>query len=82
LLLIDNFSAYELAVEILEEAKSLANTKVMWLPLNATSVHQPLDQGIIQNWKSHVKKQFVIFMARTFDQGKDLSKEIHVLRAI
>ena len=39
LLLIDNFSAYKLAVEILEEAKSLANTKVMWLLLNATLVY-------------------------------------------
>jgi hypothetical protein len=55
---------------------------VRFLPPNATSVHQPLDQGIIQNWKSHVKKQFVIFMAKTFDEGKDLSKEMHVLRAI
>jgi hypothetical protein len=54
----------------------------MFLPPNATSVHQPLNQGIIQNWKSHVKKQFVIFMAKTFDEGKDLSKEMHVLQAI
>jgi hypothetical protein len=35
----------------------------MWLPPNVTSIYQPLDQGIIQNWKSYVKKQFVIFMA-------------------
>ena len=83
LLLMDNFSAYELAVEQIEEMTTLlTNTKVIWLPPNATSIHQPLDQGIIQNWKSYVKKQFVIFMAQTFDQGKDLSKEMHVLRAI
>ena len=82
LLLMDNFSAHELGVELLEEAQALTNTKVMWLPPNATSVHQPLDQGIIQNWKSYVKKQFVTFMADTFDAGKDLSKEMHVLRAI
>ena len=83
LLLMDNFSAHELAVEQIEEMTTpLTNTKVIWLPPNATSIHQPLDQGIIQNWKSYVKKQFVIFMAQTFDQGKDLSKEMHVLRAI
>ena len=58
------------------------NTKVMWLPSNTTSVHQPLDQGIIQNWKSNVKKQFIMFMAQTFDLGRDLSKEMNVLRAI
>jgi hypothetical protein len=82
LLLIGNFSAYKVAIEQIEEIKALTNTKVMWLPPNATSVYQPLDQGIIQNWKSNVKKQFVMFMAKTFDQGKDLSKEIHVLRAV
>ena len=54
----------------------------MWLPPNVTSEYQPLDQGIIQNWKTHVKKQFVMFMAKTFDEGKNLSKEMHVLRAI
>jgi hypothetical protein len=82
LLLMDNFSAHELAIEQIEESIHLTNTKVMWLPPNATSVHQPLDQGIIQNWKSNVKKQFVMFMAQTFDQGKDLSKEMHVLQAV
>ena len=58
------------------------NTKVMWLPSNTTSIHQPLDQGIIQNWKSNVKKQFIMFIAQTFDLGRDLSKEMNVLRAI
>jgi DDE superfamily endonuclease len=52
LLLMDNFSAHEVALEQLPD--SLSNTKVMWLPPNATSVHQPLDQGIIQNWKSFI----------------------------
>jgi hypothetical protein len=54
----------------------------MFLPPNATSEYQPLDQGIINNWKTHVKKQFVLFMAKTFDKGKNLSEEMHVLRAI
>jgi hypothetical protein len=80
LLLIDNFPAHELGVEL--RGDSLQNTKGMWLPPNATSIHQPLDQGIIQNWKTHIKKQFVMFMAQTFDSGKDLSREMHILRAI
>ena len=79
LLLMDNFSAHELGVEL---AGPLSNVKVMWLPPNATSIHQPLDQGIIQNWKSFVQYQFVMFMAQIFDDGKDLSKEMHVLKAI
>jgi hypothetical protein len=81
LLLIDNFSAHELAIEQIEGI-NLTNTKVMWLPPNATSIHQPLNQGIIQNWKSYVKKQFVMFITCTFDQGKDLFKEIYILQAI
>lgn len=79
LLLMDNFPAHEAAVEQLGE---LSNTKVMWLPPNATSVYQPLDQGIIQNWKAYIQQQFVMFMVQTFDNGKDLSKEMHVLKAI
>jgi hypothetical protein len=79
LLLMDNFPAHQLGVEQLGD--SLQTTKVMWLPLNATSIHQPLDQGIIQNWKAHVRQQFVLFMARTFDSGKDFSKEMYVLRS-
>jgi hypothetical protein len=76
----DNFSAHKAGLEQLRD--SLQNTKVMWLPPNATSIHQPLDQGIIQNWKTHIQYQFVMFMAQTFDSGKDLSREMHVLRAI
>ena len=82
LLLMDNFSAHEVAVELLGGLDSLSNTKVMWLPPNATSIHQPLDQGIIQNWKAYIQHQFVTFIAQTFDDNKDLSKEMHVLRAI
>lgn len=48
LLLIDNFSAHGLAMETMEEAKTLRFTKVIWLPANSTSLYQPLDQGIIQ----------------------------------
>lgn len=54
----------------------------MWLPPNATSEYQPLDQGIINNWKTAVKKQYVMFLAKIFDKGKNFSQEMHVLRAI
>jgi len=47
-LLIDNFSAYKLGVKLMEEAKLLKNTKVIWLLANAIFIYQPLDQGIIQ----------------------------------
>ena len=80
LLLMDNFPAHKAGLEQLGD--SLQNTKVMWLPPNATSIYQPLDQGIIQNWKAYIQYQFVMFMAQTFDSGKDLSREMYVLKAI
>jgi hypothetical protein len=86
LLLLDNFPAHELAVQFLEDAKEtgggLQNTTVKWLPPNATSVHQPLDQGIIKNWKTYVCKQFVRFMVETFDAGQDPMAKMNVLRAV
>ena len=79
----DNFSAYEAAAELIKESNQpLKWTWIEWFPANTTSIFQPLDQGIIQNWKTHIQYQFVMFMAQTFDSGKDLSREMHVLRAI
>ena len=49
LLLMDSFSAHETALEALErDDKTLRNTRIEFLPKNATSLHQPLDQGIIR----------------------------------
>ena len=56
ILLMDNFSAHELAVENIEKAGGLQNTKIIWLPNNSTSLHQPLDQGIIKNVKIYYHK--------------------------
>jgi hypothetical protein len=44
LLLLDNFSAHLLA---LEKAPPSSNIRIVFLPANATSLYQPLDQGII-----------------------------------
>ena len=60
----------------------LQNIRIAWLPANATSLHQPLDQGIIQNWKVYVRKQLVKFMVNSFDAGKDPTASINVLRVI
>ena len=49
LLLMDNFGAHEKAVEMLKDGTEplLRWTRIAWLPPNATSLHQTLDQGII-----------------------------------
>lgn len=84
LLLMDNFSAHELAAKKLADGspEPLRHKRVMWLPANATSVHQPLDQGIIQNWKCYVRKKFVRHMVTTFDVGGNPTTSMDVLRAI
>jgi hypothetical protein len=49
----DNFSAHKSAVE---ETLLLANIQILFLPANSTSLYQPLDQGIIQNFKTHYRQ--------------------------
>ena len=83
LLLIDNFSAYKAAVGLIRESNQLLKwTRIEWFPANTTSIFQPLDQGIIQNWKCYVKKQLLQFLMTEFDAGRDYTKTHHVLRAI
>lgn len=57
ILLIDGFSAHHAGLNLLQEEspQGLTNTKVIFLPANATSICQPLDQGIIKAWKNWVR---------------------------
>jgi hypothetical protein len=49
LLTMDNFSAHIAAIE----STPPPNIRIIWLPLNATSRFQPLDQGIIAAIKAY-----------------------------
>ena len=83
LLLMDNFSAHEVAAELIRESNQpLKWTRIEWFPANITSIFQPLDQGIIQKWKCYVKRQLLQFLMTEFDAGRDYTKIHHVLRAI
>jgi hypothetical protein len=66
LLLMDNFSAH---LSALDYAPPPSNIKVLFFPANATSVYQPLDQGIIQNLKHHYRKKWIIWMINMIDRG-------------
>lgn len=68
LLLLDNFSAHLLG---LETAPAPPNIKVLFLPANATSIYQPLDQGIIQNLKHRYRKKWMLWMINILDRGLD-----------
>jgi hypothetical protein len=84
LLLMDNFSAHELAVKVIRDCREgpLKWTKIEWFPANTTSLFQPLDQGIIQNWKCYVRRELLAFLKVEFDAGRDFIKTHHVLNAI
>lgn len=82
-LLMDNFSAHESAVKAINNSSSpLRNTLVIWLPANSTSRFQPLDQGIINTWKTYWKRQWVKFILVEFDKGQAPMASMNILKAI
>ena len=61
LLIMDNFSAHEVGLAKLGGSIALRHTRIIWLPPNVTNLYQPLDQGIIQNWKCFYRSAFLHF---------------------
>ena len=60
-LLLDNAPSHKVSVE-------LTNVKVVMLPLNTTSHIQPMDAGIINNFKVHYKRNLVKHYVRQIDE--------------
>ena len=56
LLLMDNFSGYELAAVLIGGIDGLKNTRLVWLPVNTTLYWQPIDQGIIAAFKLYYRQ--------------------------
>lgn len=62
-----------------------SNIKVCFLPANTTSKLQPLDLGIIQNFKVHYRHFFLRFVLSKIDQcdkASDVVKSINILIAL
>ena len=62
-----------------------SNIKICFLPANTTSKLQPLDLGIIQNFKVHYRNLFLKYVLAKIDQSassKEVSKSVNVLVAI
>jgi hypothetical protein len=64
----DNFSAHYSAIEICPPPPII---KICWLPANSTSRFQPLDQGIIQNFKAYYKRQWLQFTLESYESNID-----------
>lgn len=65
LLLLDNFSGHLVPDMVLQ------NIELLYFPPNTTSVLQPLDQGIIQNFKSHYRRKLLGSYLLQVDNGCD-----------
>src|SRR5690348_15266945 len=79
-LLMDNFSTHELAVENL--GQDLQNTRVIWLSSNTTSVCQPLNQEIIKNFKAYYHKYWLEYILDETEQERDSLKTMNILKAV
>ena len=62
-----------------------SNIKVVFLPPNMTSRLQPLDAGVIKNFKVRYRKLLLKFVVSRVNRGlkaPDIAKEVDVLQAI
>jgi hypothetical protein len=82
LLLMDNFSGHELGVELVGGKTGLSNVEIEFLPKNTTSCWQPLDQGVISQYKLAYRKLWVSYMIKEFDAGRDPNKTVTLLHAV
>jgi hypothetical protein len=79
LLTMDNFSAHYAAIELFPPPK---NIRVCWLPANSTSRYQPLDQGIIQNFKAFYRRQWLQFALEAYETDKTPHENMNIRLAI
>ncbi|CAN6662371.1 hypothetical protein TRVA0_034S00452 [Trichomonascus vanleenenianus] len=81
LLIMDTLSAHEVAVDTIRRSgRDLKNIVTAWLP--HTSRCQPLDQGIIQAWKAHWRRRWVVFLLHQCEAGNGPLAKMNFLLAI
>ncbi|KAI6649845.1 Tigger transposable element-derived protein 4-like [Oopsacas minuta] len=79
-LLVDNCSAHPKSV-------SLTNICLKFLPANTTSIMQPMDMGVIKNWKDNYKSRLNSRIINAMDgnlslRALDIAKSITLLDAL
>ena len=79
LLFLDNFSAHLID-------NQFSNVKLIFFPSSTTSVLQPLDQGIITNFKHFYRNNLISFMINKLEESEDDEdkeyEKINLLQAI
>ena len=66
-------------------AQKYTNIKIVFLPPNTTSVLQPLDLGIIQNFKTYYRKylfRYVVAKIEECTSASEVTKSLTILNAI
>jgi DDE superfamily endonuclease/Tc5 transposase DNA-binding domain len=82
-LLVDGFGPHQTGIDLLQDEDiTLPNLKIRFLPPNATSLCQPLDQDIIRTWKAYYKKRWLSFAIRHFEKEEDPAKHLGILQAL
>ena len=54
----------------------LQNVKLVFLPLNTTSLLQPMDQGIMQNFKHHYRKLLAHKKLAAIEQRENFNENL------
>jgi hypothetical protein len=82
-LLVDGFGPHQTAIDLLEDEDiALPNLKIRFLPANATSLCQPLNQGIIRTWKAYYKQRWLKFAVQHYEKEEDPAKHLDILQAL
>lgn len=73
IMFVDNCTAHN-------NMRKLDYVTLLYLPANTTSKLQPMDQGIINNFKVYYRKEVVQYVLKSIEENK--SSEINILQAM
>ena len=62
------------------QIRGLRSIELVFLPRNTTSKTQPMDQGVIQSFKTHYRKRVILRHMKALDEKKEFS--LDVLKAL
>lgn len=75
LLIVTPHRAHEIAYTMLTDTYKLQNTKVMFLPSNASPLSQPMEMGLVQNFKALYRQSFLSFI-NDFYYQRDIERHV------